>query len=100
MGTTRPGSSCSTAADALARFVAPAVAEGRRARSANEAVVGVRSLLRFLFQQELIPPLANAVPWLARGRTSSLPRTLACGRAGLLASCDRDTLVGVRTMRW
>ena len=74
------------------------VAEVRGPRSVNEVVVGVRSLLRYFYTLGLIDrPLAQATPWLARGRTSSLPRTLAAGTGeSLLASCDPNTLVGVR----
>lgn len=74
------------------------VARVRGPRSVNEAVVGVRSLLRYFHTTGLIDrPLAQATPWLARGRTSSLPRLLAAGTGeSLLASCDPDTLVGVR----
>lgn len=74
------------------------VAQVRGPRSVNEAVVGVRSLLRYFHTSGLIDrPLAQATPWLARGRMSSLPRTLAPGTGELLvASCDPDTLVGVR----
>lgn len=70
----------------------------RSPRSVNEVVVGVRSLLRYFYVKGLIDvPLAQAAPWLARGRTSSLPRTLEPGTAELLlSSCDRDTLVGAR----
>ena len=74
------------------------VARIRGPRSVNEVVVGVRSLLRYFYLKGLIDtPLAQAAPWLARGRTSTLPRTLEPGVAQLLlASCDRGTLVGVR----
>ncbi|MEP7115070.1 MAG: tyrosine-type recombinase/integrase [Ilumatobacteraceae bacterium] len=74
------------------------VAQVRGPRSVNEAVVGVRSLLRYFHTTGLIDrPLAQATPWLARGRTSTLPRTLAAGTGELLVtSCDPDTLVGIR----
>jgi site-specific recombinase XerD len=81
----------------IARFVTGRSRQ-RSARSTNEVVVGTRSLLRYFYAKGLIgSPLAQATPWLARGRTSSLPRTVAPGQAHLLvASCDRDTVVGAR----
>lgn len=74
------------------------VAEVRSPASVNTVVVGVRSLLRWLYAQEMIgTPLAQATPWLARGRTSTLPRLLAPGHVeAMLATCDRSTLSGVR----
>ena len=85
-----------SAAD-VARFVV-GVGRVRGPRSVNEAVVGVRSMLRYFYLKGLIDrPLAQAAPWLARGRTAALPRTLQPGVTGLLlASCDPGTLVGVR----
>ena len=85
-----------TAAD-VARFVAR-VAEGRRASSVNAIVCGVRALLRWFYAAGLIAtPLAQATPWLARGRVSTLPRLVPPGAAEvLLASFDRSTLVGAR----
>ncbi len=85
-----------TAAD-VARFVAR-VAEGRRASSVNAIVCGVRALLRWFYAAGLIAtPLAQATPWLARGRVSTLPRLVPLGAAEvLLASFDRSTLVGAR----
>jgi len=85
-----------SAAD-VSRFVV-GVGRVRGPRSVNEAVVGVRSLLRYFYLKGLIDrPLAQAAPWLARGRTATLPRTLQPGvTALLLASCDPGTLVGVR----
>lgn len=81
----------------VARFVID-VAEGQRASTVNTLVVGVRSLLRYCYSSGLIDtPLAQATPWLARGRVSSLPRTVAPGTADLLLdSFDRDSLVGAR----
>lgn len=85
-----------TAAD-VARFVT-AVAEGRRASSVNTTVVSVRALLRWCYATDQIAtPLAQATPWLARGRMSSLPRMIPAGAAEqLLGSFDRDTLTGAR----
>ena len=85
-----------TAGD-VARFVT-AVGEGRRASTVNTIVVGVRALLRYFYSAGLIAtPLAQATPWLARGRVSSLPRMVVPGSAErLLAGFDRSTLAGAR----
>lgn len=74
------------------------VAEVRSPASVNTVVVGVRSLLRWFYAKAMIDtPLAQATPWLARGRTSTLPRTLDAGVAqALLATCERTTLSGAR----
>jgi site-specific recombinase XerD len=81
----------------IAGFLA-GLAQRRSPRSVNNVVVGLRSLLRWLFLRGLIDaPLAQATPWTARGVTSSLPRGLPSGHAALmLASCDRASLVGAR----
>lgn len=85
-----------TAGD-VARFVI-CVAETRRASTVNTTVVSVRALLRWLHGTgQIATPLAQAAPWLARGRVSSLPRTVTPGAAELLlGSFDRSTLVGTR----
>jgi site-specific recombinase XerD len=85
-----------TAADVAAYL--RAMCQRYRARSVNEIVVALRSLFRFLYLKGHIEtPLAQAVPWMASGRRSSLPRTLPLGQAGLvLSSCDRTTRVGRR----
>lgn len=85
-----------TAGD-VARFVAR-VAQGRRASSVNTIVVGVRALLRWCYTVGLTAtPLAQATPWLARGRVSTLPRVVPAGAAEqLLGAFDRSTLVGAR----
>ena len=74
------------------------VAGVRSPASVNTVVVGVRSLLRWLHQVGLVAtPLAQATPWLARGRTATLPRSVSPGTAAaLLATCDRATLAGAR----
>jgi integrase/recombinase XerD len=92
-----PGRVGSLTAGSVTRFVI-GVAEGRRASTVNTIVVGVRALLRYFYGAGLIAtPLAQATPWLARGRVSSLPRTVAPGSAALLlGSFDRATLVGAR----
>ena len=74
------------------------VAEVRSPASVNTVVVGVRSLLRWFYLKAMTAtPLAQATPWLARGRLSTLPRPLEAGHAqALLASCARDSEVGLR----
>ncbi len=81
----------------VARFVT-AVSEGRRASSVNTIVVSVRALLRYFHAVGLIAtPLAQATPWLARGRVSTLPRTTVPSAAQqLLAGFDRATVAGAR----
>ena len=70
----------------------------RRAAAAGVLVVGLRSLLRFLFLSGRIgQQLAWAVPTPAGFAGGSLPRALEAGAvAALLAGCDRDTAVGRR----
>ena len=54
---------------------------GNRASSVNGAVSQVRSLLRWFYAQEMIgTPLAQATPWLARGRMSSSRRAPSASR--------------------
>ncbi len=74
------------------------VSARRQPRSVNEVVVGVRSLLRFFYQRELVAtPLAQATPWLARAARSCLPRTVAPGTGQLLLEhCAGDSVVRVR----
>jgi integrase/recombinase XerD len=83
----------------VAAFVLEVIAV-RSPASVNTVVVGVRSLLRWLYLKGRIDtPLAQATPWLARGSTSTPPRTLEPGHAGaLLAACDPTTLVGARDL--
>lgn len=72
--------------------------EFRRAGSAKAMMTGLRSFLRFVQVQGLVPgPLASAVPPVAGWKLSALPRTLEVGQvAMLLDSCDRDTPLGRR----
>ena len=84
-------------AAAVARFVI-AVSESRRASSVNTIVVSTRSLLRWFHTLGLIgTPLAQATPWLARGRQSTLPRLVEAGTTQrLCASCNPSTESGAR----
>lgn len=65
---------------------------------AKTAVCGLRSLLRFLCLEGWIPhQLSAAVPAVAGRRLNPLPRALDPTQVALmLASCDRDTVVGRR----
>ncbi len=76
------------------------VAECRRRNtgSAKILVTALRSLLRFLVLEGLVPPgLQGAVPSVAGWRGGGLPKALPEGQvAALLASCDRDTATGRR----
>ena len=83
----------------VAAFVL-SVAEIRSPASVNTVVVGVRSLLRWFYLAAMTAtPLAQATPWLARGRLSTLPRPLEAGHAqALLATCAGDSEVGVRNL--
>jgi len=69
-----------------------------RRGSAKTVVTALRSLLRFLFLEGYTPfPLAQAVPTATGWADQSLPRGLdGEAVAALLASCDRDTVVGIR----
>jgi integrase/recombinase XerD len=76
------------------------VAESKRSSIAvmKNVVTVLRSLLRFMFAKALIGrPLADAVPSVAGWQMSSLPRALEPGQvSALMASCDRETVVGRR----
>lgn len=66
--------------------------------SAKALVTAVRSLLRFLHVEGLVPaPLAGAVPAVAGWRLAALPRGIEAGQvAALLDSCDTGRPAGVR----
>lgn len=90
----------------LARLDATAVTAIMVRHSVASATVGsakafvspVRSLLRFLLVQGLVPSsLTGAVPAVAGWRLSALPRGLAAGQPeALLAAHDTTTTVGLR----
>lgn len=71
---------------------------GRGRRSAQLMATVLRSFLSFLFQQEWIATnLAAAVPTVAGGRLSELPRFLEPAQVEkVLRSCDRRRKVGRR----
>ena len=66
--------------------------------SAKLMVTALRSFLRFLHVQGVLPEsLVSAVPVVAGARLAGLPKGLAAGQVQqLLASCDRRTAVGRR----
>ncbi len=70
----------------------------RQPRSAKRIVTALRSLLRFLHVDGILPvPLAGAVPSPAGHALSGLPRALEPGQAeAMLASCDPATATGRR----
>ena len=76
------------------------VAESKRSGIAvmKNVVTVLRSLLRFMFAKALIRrPLFDGVPSVAGWQMSSLPRALEPAQvSGLMASCDRETVVGRR----
>jgi integrase/recombinase XerD len=69
--------------------------------SAKALVTAMRSLLRFLHVEGLVPvPLAAAVPAVAGWRLDALPRGLQPGQVtALLAGCDTASAVGCATTR-
>jgi site-specific recombinase XerD len=73
-------------------------AQAKSVESAKAFVTAVRSLLRFLLVQGLIPtPLTGAVPAVAGWRLGTLPRGLSAGQPeALLAAQDTTTGVGLR----
>lgn len=70
----------------------------RRPGSAKLLVTALRSLLGYLHVEGVIArPLAPVVPSVAGWRLAGLPRGLAVEQVtALLASCDLETVVGVR----
>ncbi len=62
--------------------------------SAKLLVTALRSLLRFLHVEGMLPrPLSDAVPSVAGWRLAGLPRALDAGQTGrLLASCGRSSM--------
>lgn len=70
----------------------------RSTGSAKILVTALRSLLRFLFLDgQLATDLSAAVPAVAGWRDAGLPKALPASHvAAVLASCDRETAVGMR----
>lgn len=67
-------------------------------KTAQMTACALRSFLRFLHDQQILPvSLADAVPAVAHRRLSGLPEPLAQEEvAALLHACDRSTAVGRR----
>jgi len=86
-----------TASDVTRFVVAQA---GSRPRSLPRMATALRSLLRFLETTgRTATGLVPAVPTVARQRLATLPKALPPSQvAALLASCNRDTVVGLRDL--
>jgi integrase len=71
-----------------------------RPRPPLGAMTALRSLLRFLHVEGLIgQSLVDAVPPAAAWKLAGVPKALDAGQvSALLASCDRDTVVGRRDL--
>lgn len=84
----------------VASFVRRLAEGGGSPVTVNSVVTGVRSLLGWFYAKGMIDrPLAQATPWLARARMSTLPRSVSADDAkALLATCDPDTLAGARSL--
>ena len=82
----------------VTRFVLECSAASNSVWSAKAQLTALRSLLRFLHVQGLIPaPLVGAVPGVAGWRLASLPKPLPPAHVdALLAAHDVGTRVGVR----
>jgi site-specific recombinase XerD len=94
----RPGAGWEDLSAGQVRAFVLGATRGRSVASAKIMVTALRSLLRFLHVEGIVPaPLAQVVPSVAGWKLSSLPRALDPGQvAGLLASCDRGTVTGRR----
>ena len=84
-----------TGAEVIAFVVQECATRG--SGSANNVVFGLRAFLHFLYLNGWIQhELSAAVPTVAR-RDRGLPRAIDAERVGsILASCNRDTPVGIR----
>ena len=86
--------------DLTAGDVTAFVLDGCRTASGSVSgvVTALRSLLRFLHVKGVIDqPLVSAVPALASWKLAGLPRAVPVEQVtALLASCDRDSVVGRR----
>jgi integrase/recombinase XerD len=93
-----PGALARLGAGDVADFVLAESARGLSPRTVNEAVVRLRSFLRYLFVKGLIStPLAQAAPWLAGSRVQALPQGVDPDVGPrLLAATPGDTVGGAR----
>lgn len=96
---------CSTGGIQLSDVTTPTVTafmasqcRGRSSGWAKCVATAMRSLLRFLYLEELIhSPIAATVPATAGWQSASLPKALTVAHLGkLLAACDRGTCAGRR----
>ncbi len=85
-------------AAAVTAFMVDACSAADSVWSAKARVTAMRSLLRFLHVEGLVPvPLTAAVPGVAGWRLGGLPRGLEHEQVqALLAGCDTTTAVGLR----
>ena len=84
---------------AVTAFLLADASRGLSAKRLPGRVAELRSLLRFLYLQEMIAsPLGEAVPPLPGWKDTGVPRRLAAGdvQALLEDSCDRATVSGKR----
>jgi integrase/recombinase XerD len=93
-GTSRRGG---VSAAEVARFLAATLPAMSR-KQAQMTACAVRSLLRFLHAEGMVPAdLTGVVPPVASWRLSGLPRALSGGQvAALLAACDQSQAAGCR----
>ena len=85
---------------AVTAFLLAEVSRGLSAKSLQGRVAELRSLLRFLFLQEMITtPLGEGVPPVPGWTDTAVPRRLAATEVqALLDSCDRATASGKRDL--
>jgi site-specific recombinase XerD len=81
-------------------FLLAEASRGLSAKSLRGRVAELRSLLRFLYWQEMITtPLGEGVPPVPGWKDTGIPRRLAAGDVqALLDSCDRATVSGKRDL--
>lgn len=86
--------------DAVTRFLLAEAARGLSAESLQGRVAELRSLLRFLYLQAMIPaPLGEGVPSAPGWKDTRVPRRLAASHVQtLLDSCDLTTASGKRDL--
>ena len=85
---------------AVTAFLLAEVSRGLSAKSLQGRVAELRSLLRFLFLQEMTTtPLGEGVPPVPGWKDTAVPRRLAATEVqALLDSCDRATASGKRDL--
>jgi integrase/recombinase XerD len=85
---------------AVTAFLLAEASRGLSAKSLQGRVAELRSLLRFLYLQEMITtPLGEGVPPVPGWKDTGVPRRLAAAEVqALLDSCDRATATGKRDL--